>query len=148
MIVPTALAMQIAEVNRLRFNEMVAANHYKFAPTATYLRAPRMFDLSDMLGLCAFGDLVRLRLSYPLSAEIASEVVQNHRSYGDELEDVVYAVNNQGEAWLGPWFGEGKAKNRPNLNPEAGHRGMSVRCNIGLLKGRLMRRYAELGGGQ
>lgn len=50
------IAMRVAQVDRIKFNEAVADNYYRCAPT-TVGSAPRDFDGTDIIGMYIFGRL-------------------------------------------------------------------------------------------
>ena len=119
MNIRAGIAMKITGVNRLRFNEAVAAGFYKCAPTTEYRRS-RIFDTPDVIGLHSFGTMLHAGLSHRVAAEIACIVVDNVRSHGDDLEAVIVAWTADGTRLSGPQYAEGTAGDRSHYVVEGG----------------------------
>lgn len=73
-VVTTKLAMEIAELNPLRFNEYVAADTYKCAPR-TEPGKSRRFREPDLIGLWWFSKMLREGISAARAGDIACRLV-------------------------------------------------------------------------
>lgn len=143
MRVTTAWAMSITGVNRLKFNEAVAAGHYQCAPETTE-RTTRDFDFPDLIGLAVFGRLLNLGLSKRLAGQFACKTVGYVHQYGTDLERVVMALNGDGNVWAGPYFGEGQDNGRPYIDPNSAAAAASIQINIPQIRSFLIDRCHQV----
>lgn len=143
MQISTAWAMSIACVNRLQFNEAVAAGHYSCAP-GTEERSQRLFDFNDLIGLCVFGRMIRLGLSKRIAGDIACKAVMYVRQDGEDLERVVVAMKDDGTVWTGPCFFKGQDKGRMWIDPESPNAAASIQVNIPLIREFIIERCKSL----
>ncbi len=73
-VVRTKLAMEIAGMNPLRFNDIVAAGHYRCAPPASPGKA-RRFREADLIGLYWFQRMVDQGMTVKVAGDIACRLV-------------------------------------------------------------------------
>jgi hypothetical protein len=78
----TKAACRVADIDRDRFNEHVAAGHYRCAPRTIPGRA-RLFDPDDMVGLWLFRELMSDGFNAERAGAIACEVARAARVYPD-----------------------------------------------------------------
>lgn len=95
----TALAAQIARVNRQRLNEAIAEGFYPCAPD-TVSGASRVFDVNDIVALRVYGHLldegVSPRFAGPMSCNLR-DLLREHPA----AERVVYVKDSFGSGmWL------------------------------------------------
>ncbi len=70
MQISTSLAMKIAEVSNIKFNEAVSRNYY-VPRSSVEIGKPRIFDLVELFGLTVMGSLLKFGLNLPLAASRA-----------------------------------------------------------------------------
>lgn len=143
MNIPSAWAMQITGVNRLRFNEAVFAGLYPCAPP-TEERRKRYFGTNDVIALYAFGQLTSTGITPRVAGEIACSIAELMNTHGDSLEAVIVAWKADGTRWVGPWFGVGKDEGRPHLDPTAAGWTLMFQFSITEIGKEVFRRYYEL----
>ncbi len=80
--IPTSIAMEIADLSNLKFNEAVAKGYY--APRVSgEAGKSRAFDDLEMFGLYVMGELLRLGFRLPVAASRAAsarDVLERHPS--------------------------------------------------------------------
>lgn len=79
--IPVSRAMRLADVDPIRFNEAVARGRYRCAPE-TKSGVGREFNYGQMVALCVFGQLLKLKFSAREAGAYAcssASLVEDHR---------------------------------------------------------------------
>jgi hypothetical protein len=96
----TVAACRVAGIHRDRFNEHVAARHYRGAPSTIPGRA-RLFDPADMIGLCLFQKLINDGFDASHAGRIACAVGLEARLH-PESSAIAYVDFDMGSAIAAP----------------------------------------------
>jgi len=88
------IAAQISGVDIQHFNEIVSDGFYPCAPQTTRGKA-RIFDVNDILALCAYRDLTETGISPSKAGEIACEL-RSGLNIHEEAKGLVYVKLNMG----------------------------------------------------
>src|SRR5438132_13846853 len=88
--VRSAIALQLVNLERLKFNEAVANGHYPCAPITT-AGSVRLFAEDDLVALYVFARLLELNVASRRAGQLACEFKSHMRSKGTEDADrIVY----------------------------------------------------------
>ncbi|WP_295137407.1 hypothetical protein [uncultured Reyranella sp.] len=117
------LAMEIAGIDRLRFNEAVNAGNYPCAP-AGHRGKPRTFSELDVVGLCLFAKLMDSEHGLGMTTAVAGNFacrlmnyLQDHQAVGTPYaEDQVVLVVGQVRSFFVP---------ASRFDPAMNHKGQS-----------------------
>jgi hypothetical protein len=97
--VRSAIAMRVVNLDRLKFNEAVANDHYPCAPFTTSGSA-RLFAEDDLVALYVFARLLELNVAPRRAGQLACEFKSHLHSRGEEVVDRVVYVRGQHEEFF------------------------------------------------
>ena len=98
--VTTRAAMEVARLDRNKFNQAVADGFYACAPT-TMLGAQRVFGLSDLVGLYVFARETEAGVSARVAGLLACRVAHEVTSYPEE-DRICFGKGVNGVEWALP----------------------------------------------
>ncbi len=148
---PATLAMELADVNRQKFNDAVTKGAYPCAPE-TVRGSRRHFSPIDLVGLAAFGALTNN--SRPNSGEslaprqagyMACSLVRRLKQGETDLVSLHYVRTPENENLILPYYGDDD-RGRRSFNPKGkwlSHYSVNVLAIIEWLNGRLKMRGLE-----
>jgi hypothetical protein len=92
--VRSALAMRIANLDRVKFNDAVANGNYPCAP-ATVRGSVRLFNEDDLVALYFFARLLELNIPPSRAGQLACEAMSAARGRGLEESDRIVLLRSE-----------------------------------------------------